>query len=240
MSHPPHQTSGSRMLYILGRSDLAQPQNAPEFIYPIEPPESYYPFFLLQGRAPATPRDENVLPSNRSFYENDCKGCPDCGKLHDEIIEKFPELAMDECNLPPKPAEPIGMVNTALGAVTQCLRINLAFMVHTDTSPASFDQAVVAATCSPEANTTPVTSGSSTSWRKRYKCAVCNHPYDRDQRARDCANKDLGLTPIKAYSNEVLLHEHLVSREERITQCQKCGRSVLRKNMARHRQQAGH
>ncbi|KIM19552.1 hypothetical protein M408DRAFT_31119 [Serendipita vermifera MAFF 305830] len=170
--------------------------------------------------------DQSVPCPDSSFYKSDCKGCPDCFKLYDELVKKYPELAMDEDAPWPNPAHAPSTMK--------------AFMLHTDTSSAASDQGAVAFTSSPETNTTPVTSGSSTSHRQRYKCAICNRRYDRDQRARDCANKDLGLTPTKVYSNEVLFLEHLASREERSAQCQKCGRSVLRKNMARHRQQACH
>lgn len=37
--------------------------------------------------------------------------------------------------------------------------------------------------------------GSHARRRYNYNCVVCNQPYDRAQRARDCANRDRGLTP---------------------------------------------
>lgn len=43
---------------------------------------------------------------------------------------------------------------------------------------------------------TPSTSGSHARRRyNNYHCVVCSRPYDRAERARDCANRDKGLTP---------------------------------------------
>ncbi|KIM21824.1 hypothetical protein M408DRAFT_299829 [Serendipita vermifera MAFF 305830] len=46
------------------------------------------------------------------------------------------------------------------------------------------------------AQTMPPVSGSHVARRyNNYGCVVCGHMYDRAQRARDCANRDRGLTP---------------------------------------------
>ncbi|KIM25677.1 hypothetical protein M408DRAFT_26002 [Serendipita vermifera MAFF 305830] len=93
-------------------------------------------------------------------------------------------------------------------------------------------------------------SRSRKSSQARHVCAVCSRSFDRTQRAHDCANRDLGLEPYvcggrcetanceKAYSSEALLREHLASIEERNMQCPRCGRTVLKKNIARHMQKA--
>ncbi|KIM27612.1 hypothetical protein M408DRAFT_167835 [Serendipita vermifera MAFF 305830] len=209
-----------------------------EFISLTEPQETRHPFFLLQGIAPPILSDQGFPQPDSSFHNGDCEDCFNCVKLYDELVEKYPELVMEEDGSLPNLAHAPGTTKGQGGTE--------------DSSSVTLVQEAVASTSSPEANTTLVTSGSNTGRRKRYKCAICNRSYDRDQRARDCANKDLGLTPYvcgnrcgrtnctKAYSHEVLLHEHLASKEKRVIPCQKCGRSVLKKNMARHRQQAGH
>ncbi|KIM20987.1 hypothetical protein M408DRAFT_117721 [Serendipita vermifera MAFF 305830] len=84
--------------------------------------------------------------------------------------------------------------------------------------------------------------------RHNHECVECGHLYDRVQRARDCANRDRGLTPYvcgarcgrlrctKAYSFEALLREHLASLGNRV-QCSQCLSTVSRKNIARHRKE---
>lgn len=81
---------------------------------------------------------------------------------------------------------------------------------------------------------TPSTSGSHARRRyNNYHCVVCSRPYDRAERARDCANRDKGLTPhtcggqwgktncTKAYSSGALLRVHLIPPEDRDFQCPK-------------------
>ncbi|KIM21826.1 hypothetical protein M408DRAFT_333209 [Serendipita vermifera MAFF 305830] len=87
--------------------------------------------------------------------------------------------------------------------------------------------------------------------RRNHECSECGHLYDRAQRARDCANKDRGLTPhacrsqcgrgscTKAYSSEVLLREHIASPGNRV-QCPQCLKTVSRKNRARHLKDVHH
>lgn len=94
---------------------------------------------------------------------------------------------------------------------------------------------------------TPVASGSH--GPQRHMCVVCGHRYDRVQRARDCAYRDRGLKPYacdgqcgktnckSAYSSVELLNRHFTSLEDRV-QCPKCGRTIGKKNLARHRKEA--
>ncbi|KIM25569.1 hypothetical protein M408DRAFT_208513 [Serendipita vermifera MAFF 305830] len=42
---------------------------------------------------------------------------------------------------------------------------------------------------------TPPASGSYGCRRYNYNCEICGRPHDRAERARDCANRDKGLTP---------------------------------------------
>ncbi|KIM20104.1 hypothetical protein M408DRAFT_30644 [Serendipita vermifera MAFF 305830] len=143
-------------------------------------------------------------------------------------------------------------VNTANGGnPTRYMFQNEAVIEPASIFGVHFPSAVVAegAIVSPIANTTPLPSGFHVHGQKRYSCAFCPRSFDRIQRAGDCANKDLGLAPYvcgnrcqklnctKAYTSEVLLLEHLAPIEKRVRQCSRCGRSVLRKNMARHRLQ---
>lgn len=146
-----------------------------EFISLTEPQETRHPFFLLQGIAPPILSDPGFPQPDSSFHNGDCEDCFNCVKLYDELVEKYPELVMEEDGSLPNLAHAPGTTKGQRG-----------------TEGASKPgMSKVGA----EANTTLVTSGSNTGRRKRYKCAICNRSYDRDQRARDCANKDLGLTP---------------------------------------------
>lgn len=94
-------------------------------------------------------------------------------------------------------------------------------------------------------NTSIASSSSHT--QGRYPCPVCSRSYPRAGRARDCANRDMGLQPYacggrcqnmkcnKAYSSEAEFRRHVAPIESRNARCPQCGRTILRQNMARHK-----
>ncbi|KIM25573.1 hypothetical protein M408DRAFT_208561 [Serendipita vermifera MAFF 305830] len=83
------------------------------------------------------------------------------------------------------------------------------------------------------ASPTPPVDGPHDRRRYNYYCVVCGRPHDRAERARDCSNRDLGLTPhacggqcgttncTKVYSSEALLRQHLARPQDRDVQCPK-------------------
>ncbi|KIM33139.1 hypothetical protein M408DRAFT_149465 [Serendipita vermifera MAFF 305830] len=73
--------------------------------------------------------------------------------------------------------------------------VSPASTVYVDILPAVVATPALASTSSPATHTTPSPAGSHTPSQKRYRCAICSRSFDRIQRARDCANKDLGLVP---------------------------------------------
>lgn len=95
-------------------------------------------------------------------------------------------------------------------------------------------------------------SGPRTRHAHNHQCKICGYLYDRAERARDCAYRDIGWTPYicggrcgrpdcpKAYSFEVHLRGHIAPPEKRKVQCSRCLKPISRKNIARHRREICH
>ncbi|KIM20103.1 hypothetical protein M408DRAFT_30643 [Serendipita vermifera MAFF 305830] len=220
MSHPPHRIQDDWMCYI--REDLD----------------------LIEAKAaPTTVPEEGISFPWRKALENNLKFAPSPFDLANELGERQPVDVRDPRNDPPATGKAFSITSgqdIIRDMSKPGVSVDSDSMVCTDVVPALIADGTVASTSSPVANTS---SGSHTKNQRRHGCAVCPRSFDRIQRARACANKHLGLEPFvcggsdKAYSSEVHLHEHLASTERRNMKCPKCGRTVLRKNIARHNKQ---
>ncbi|KIM25571.1 hypothetical protein M408DRAFT_26120 [Serendipita vermifera MAFF 305830] len=193
---------------------------------------------VLQNREPTAIPPTVFLPHDESLDD-----CQECLALYHDLVRTDPEMAISWTDLLASGATALAYpdsVETAPPAIA------------TDSNSDHHSEPLVEET-SPSTNAaqpTPPSSGSHAHRRYNYHCAVCNHPYDRAQRARDCANRDRGLTPhacgglcgvlncTKAYSSEALLREHFAPPEDRDVQCPQCLKTVRKKNIARHQKEA--
>lgn len=281
MSHPLHQTPGYWAFYSQDpnlvqdefdvTSNLYQPYVVLQSIGPMVPsgtlahqgfhdpnlaqdgiaitPDFYQPNVALQRNEPTVSTETLGIPYIVPDYE-DMDRCKDCLALYDDLVHKDPEMAISLADLLADGAGSFGSQNAVepIPLITP-VKGDTDLDTSTETQPDTLVDAAGPFTDSVQA--APQASTSHTRRRYKYECVVCRHWYDRAQRARDCANRDRGLTPYvcssrcgrmnctKAYSSEVLLSEHIASSENCV-QCPHCSNIVSRKNIARHRKEVHH
>ncbi|KIM20107.1 hypothetical protein M408DRAFT_30647 [Serendipita vermifera MAFF 305830] len=256
MPDPNHRTRDDWICYIHEDLDLTAAANTTtpgtriEIPGPTSPPTLYH---FPQETIPARISDDGINIARYGAFYNNLEFTLGPFNFDNNLRAQRTVLEGEAQN--PRPAtrnafsNPDGQ-NTFSNTFGMEVSISPASTGYVDSLPAVVATPALASTSSPTTHTTPSPASSHTPSQKRYRCAICSRSFDRIQRARDCANKDLGLTPHvcgsrcqklncdKAYSSEVHLHEHLASTEERNIQCPQCGRTVLKKNIARHKQKA--
>lgn len=161
------------------------------------------------------------------LYDKNLDDCKECLALYEDLVRADPELAISWMDLFATGPSAAGYPDT-----TEMVT-NVNSIANEDRPLDSTTEEANPSTSS--AQPTPLTSGSHVCRRYNYSCEVCGRPQDRAERARDCANRDRGLTPhaflsgtsvdgsdsTKAYSSEALLREHLAPPEDRDVQCPK-------------------
>ncbi|KIM22285.1 hypothetical protein M408DRAFT_291639 [Serendipita vermifera MAFF 305830] len=187
----------------------------------------YPPCFALAHALRPRPGDEGST-SSWDYIGEEYRCCEECIRAYYDFVRTYPEMSIDLMDLPPSTAD-AAKDSTIVENDQPSLRTGrqLTPTVGPSSSIIPSTNGTNATTNCPETTTAPTSST-----RMRYYCVECGHPFNRLQRARDCAYKDLGLTPhicggrcgstvtcSKAYSSEERLHEHLAPAEERIMQC---------------------
>lgn len=126
--------------------------------------------------------------------EEDLDGCQDCLALYRDLVLKDPEMAMSWADLLASGAGAVGHVK-ALETVLPIKQIEVDTSVVTSADAQSESYVGATSPSTDSVQATPPASNSHARRRYNYYCEVCGHSYDRAQRARDCANRDTGLTP---------------------------------------------
>lgn len=113
-------------------------------------------------------------------------------RLYNDLVHEYPEMAICWADILPSIADAAERLQVIDGdhhtpdtdsqssPITGTQPSLVASTTDTDTPTASPASTLLAST--------------RTYSPPRYICAECGHPFDRAQRARDCANKDLGLS----------------------------------------------
>ncbi|KIM20105.1 hypothetical protein M408DRAFT_30645 [Serendipita vermifera MAFF 305830] len=246
MSQPLHQVWSDWKYYIhedfhLTEADIQISTNESTSTLGVYPPSQELAYTAIS--------DKRVnIPWSGTFH-NDRKFSLRLNYFDNDLSGQRPAPAKEAWNHPPATPDAFSVIggqsNIQYVLETES-GIDPAYIARVDNQPAIVAGGTISSTSLPATYTTISPSVSHTPSQKRYNCAVCPRSFDRIQRARDCANKNLDLRPYvcgarckrpncdKTYSSDVHLQQHLASAEKRNTQCSRCGRTVLRKNIARH------
>ncbi|KIM20988.1 hypothetical protein M408DRAFT_117732 [Serendipita vermifera MAFF 305830] len=156
-------------------------------------PDFYQPNVALQRNEPTVSTETLGIPYIVPDYE-DMDRCKDCLALYDDLVHKDPEMAISLADLLADGAGSFGSQNAVepIPLITP-VKGDTDLDTSTETQPDTLVDAAGPFTDSVQA--APQASTSHTRRRYKYECVVCRHWYDRAQRARDCANRDRGLTP---------------------------------------------
>lgn len=150
----------------------------------------YPPCFALAHALRPRPGDEGST-SSWDYIGEEYRCCEECIRAYYDFVCTYPEMSIDLMDLPPSTAD-AAKDSTIVENDQPSLRTGrqLTPTVGPSSSIIPSTNGTNATTNCPETTTAPTSST-----RMRYYCVECGHPFNRLQRARDCAYKDLGLTP---------------------------------------------
>lgn len=247
MSCPLHQTSAFSAAHFQNVQD-SNPTHDPNVT-----PDSHLPWVVLQGvglgESGPTLFFPHILHNDVGVYDENLDDCQECLALYHDIVRKDPGMAISLADLPVSGGGTVGAPD-AVEAIPPIANMEKNINSFTDEGRKSeffVEEVILAANAS---QPMPPASGPHARRRLNHTCVVCGHPHDRAERARDCANKDRGLTPhacggqcgitncINTYSFAALLREHIAPPQNRDVECPQCLRIVRRKNIARHQRES--
>lgn len=132
----------------------------------------------------------SVIPNPTLFFsyafhnDENLDDCTECLSLYHDLVRTDPEMAINLTDLLESGPGAVGQTDTAeaVPPITNANRQSNS--LAEETSPSTNF-----------ASPTPPVDGPHDRRRYNYYCVVCGRPHDRAERARDCSNRDLGLTP---------------------------------------------
>lgn len=171
-------------------ADILALQSFHELSFAQDMLDIYQPYAAIQSAGPVVPL-EALAVQYITLDDEDLNECHEFLVFPEEPLCGDPEMAKGLADPLTSEADEVGHTNAAESVLNSThTKMDTSFVTR-----AGHSQPLVGAASLATNSIQPTSHAFGSYARHNHECVECGHLYDRVQRARDCANRDRGLTP---------------------------------------------